>query len=221
MGKSPDQPPCWRPCRVDAVDGGQSKSPRRNAAISSRDHPRGQGRDPHRHARVQGRRAERGRPPTRSTTPWTSPALRTCSTTASGGASAYAIRKGFSASAPRTTRVVIFSELMDAKSLFLTANADTVYYMAVSRPDQGPDGGRAAAEGRSAPSTTCGSRWIIDIGFPGPDRGEGGKYLLVPPGYDGPLPEGGFFDRARRSTSSCYAARAFLDEQRSQSRPSS
>ena len=28
--------------------------------------------------------------------------------------------------------------------------------------------------------------------MPGPDRGEGGKYLLLPPGYDGPLPDGGF-----------------------------
>jgi hypothetical protein len=36
-------------------------------------------------------------------------------------------------------------------------------------------------------------RWVIDIGAPGPDRGEGGKYLIVPPGYDGPLPEGGFY----------------------------
>ena len=35
-------------------------------------------------------------------------------------------------------------------------------------------------------------RWVIDIGLPGPDRGEGGKYLILPPGYDGPLPEGGF-----------------------------
>ena len=28
-------------------------------------------------------------------------------------------------------------------------------------------------------------KWIIDFGFPGPDRGAGGKFLLVPPGYDG------------------------------------
>jgi hypothetical protein len=27
-------------------------------------------------------------------------------------------------------------------------------------------------------------RWVIDIGAPGPDCGEGGKYLIVPPGYD-------------------------------------
>ncbi len=36
-------------------------------------------------------------------------------------------------------------------------------------------------------------QWIIDIGFPGPDRGEGGRYLILPPGYDGPVPEGGFY----------------------------
>ena len=35
--------------------------------------------------------------------------------------------------------------------------------------------------------------WIIDIGGPGPDRGLGGKYLIVGPDYDGPLPEGGYF----------------------------
>ena len=35
--------------------------------------------------------------------------------------------------------------------------------------------------------------WIIDIGFPGTARGEGGKYLIVPPGYEGPLPDSGFF----------------------------
>ena len=52
--------------------------------------------------------------------------------------------------------------------------------------------------------------WIIDIGFPGPDRGEGGKYLLVPPGYDGPLPDGGYFVARSKTTRVLYAARAFL-----------
>lgn len=27
-------------------------------------------------------------------------------------------------------------------------------------------------------------RWVIDIGLPGPDRREGGKYLIVPPGNE-------------------------------------
>jgi hypothetical protein len=52
--------------------------------------------------------------------------------------------------------------------------------------------------------------WIIDIGRPGPDRGEGGKYLLVPPGYDGPLPDGGFFVAHSRTNRVLYAARSFL-----------
>ena len=30
------------------------------------------------------------------------------------------------------------------------------------------------------------------MGRPGPDRGEGGKYLIVPAGYDGPIPDGYF-----------------------------
>ncbi|MCT9011938.1 DUF1254 domain-containing protein, partial [Streptomyces rhizosphaerihabitans] len=38
-------------------------------------------------------------------------------------------------------------------------------------------------------------RWVIDFGLPGPDRGVGGTYLLLPPGYDGPEPEGGAFVR--------------------------
>ncbi|MFJ1267099.1 DUF1254 domain-containing protein [Legionella lytica] len=33
-------------------------------------------------------------------------------------------------------------------------------------------------------------RWIVDMGIPGPDRGKGGKYLIVPPNYDKPIPEG-------------------------------
>ena len=37
---------------------------------------------------------------------------------------------------------------MDSKSLFLTANADTVYYLSVFDLTKGPDGDRAAAEGR-------------------------------------------------------------------------
>ena len=30
-------------------------------------------------------------------------------------------------------------------------------------------------------------RFVVDMGGPGPDRGQGGKYLILPPDYDGPL----------------------------------
>jgi hypothetical protein len=35
-------------------------------------------------------------------------------------------------------------------------------------------------------------RWLTDLGNAGPDKGKGGKYLLLPPGYDGEVPEGYF-----------------------------
>ena len=33
-------------------------------------------------------------------------------------------------------------------------------------------------------------RWIADMGLPGPDAGNGGKHLLLPPGYKGETPDG-------------------------------
>jgi hypothetical protein len=44
------------------------------------------------------------------------------------GASTYAIWKGFNDAGIPDNPVLIFSELMDSKSLFLTANADVVYF---------------------------------------------------------------------------------------------
>ena len=99
----------------------------------------------------------------------------------------------------KDNEVLVFSELMDAKSLFLTANADTVYVFGVLDLTKGP----MVLE---VPPKFLGAiddywfRWVTDIGLPGPDRGEGGKYLILPPGYDGPLPEGGFFVARARTT---------------------
>jgi len=33
-------------------------------------------------------------------------------------------------------------------------------------------------------------RWVIDMGLPGPDKGRGGKHLVLPPGYDTGIPAG-------------------------------
>jgi hypothetical protein len=98
---------------------------------------------------------------------------------------------------------------MDAKSLFLTANADTVYYMGVINLKDGPMVVEQPPKGLGTINDMW-FTWIIDVGFPGPDRGEGGKYLLLPPGYDGPLPDGGFFVARARTNRVLYAARSFL-----------
>jgi len=33
-------------------------------------------------------------------------------------------------------------------------------------------------------------RWVLDMGNNGPDKGQGGKYLVLPPGYNGTVPSG-------------------------------
>jgi len=125
------------------------------------------------------------------------------------GASALAIVKGFQGIGAQPGDVSIFSELMDANSLFLTANADTVYYLTALDLSNGP----IVIE---QPPNAVGTindmwfSWIIDIGGPGPDRGLGGKYLIVGPGYDGPLPEGGYFVAHSKTNLALYAARGYL-----------
>jgi len=128
-----------------------------------------------------------------------------------GGASAYAIRQGFVSIGAVDNSVVIFSELMDASSLFLTANADTVYYIALVNLTQGPMVVEQPPKGLGTVNDMW-FQWIIDVGFPGPDRGEGGRYLLVPPGYDGPMPDSGFHVARSKTTRVLYAARAFLTD---------
>jgi hypothetical protein len=128
-----------------------------------------------------------------------------------GGASAYAIRQGLLSIGAEDNTVTIYPELMDSKSLFLTANADTVYYFSIVDLTKGPMVVEQPPKGLGTINDMW-FGWIIDIGFPGPDRGEGGKYLLLPPGYDGPLPDGGFFVARSKTTRVIYAARAFLTD---------
>ena len=54
------------------------------------------------------------------------------------GVSIDALHKGFLSIGVKDNEVLIFSELMDAKSLFLTANADTVYFLGVLDLSKGP-----------------------------------------------------------------------------------
>jgi hypothetical protein len=53
-------------------------------------------------------------------------------------------------------------------------------------------------------------RWVTDLGLPGPDRGAGGRYLIVGPGYDGPLPDSGFHVFHARTTRVTVLGRAFM-----------
>jgi hypothetical protein len=125
------------------------------------------------------------------------------------GASAYAIRQGMLSIGAEDNTVVIFPELMDSKSLFLTGNADTVYYFAIVDLTKGPMVVEQPPAGLGTINDMWFS-WIIDVGFPGPDRGHGGKYLLLPPGYDGAIPDGGYFTARSKTMRALYAVRAYL-----------
>jgi hypothetical protein len=54
------------------------------------------------------------------------------------GVSIRALHKAFLSIGVKDNEVLVFSELMDSKSLFLTANADTVYYMGMLNLTKGP-----------------------------------------------------------------------------------
>ena len=126
------------------------------------------------------------------------------------GVSIYAARQGIRAAGVKDNEgVLIFSGLMDLRSLFLTANADTVYFLANIDLSKGPMV-IETPPGALGLFDDLWFRWVIDFGTPGPDRGLGGKYLLLPPGYDGPRPDGGYFIGRPTTTSVALLGRAFL-----------
>ncbi len=97
-------------------------------------------------------------------------------------------------------KVMIFDELMDSNPLFLTGNTDTVY--AITLFDLASHGPTVVeVPPRCGPGTVNDAffRFVIDMGGPGPDRGQGGKYLIVPIDYDGEIPEGYFVGRSPSS----------------------
>jgi hypothetical protein len=126
-----------------------------------------------------------------------------------GGVSMYAIRKGFRDAGVPDDSMLIFSGLMDSKSLFLTANCDTIYFWGYLDLSHGPMVVEVPPESLGIFDDMW-FRWIGDFGAPGPDRGLGGKYLLLPPGYQGPVPDGGFYVYRSRTYGVGAIARAFL-----------
>ena len=54
-------------------------------------------------------------------------------------------------------------------------------------------------------------RWVTDMGIPGPDAGQGAKYLLLPPDFSGGIP-GGFHARRSSTFKALIALRALPTE---------
>ena len=76
----------------------------------------------------------------------------------------------------------------------MTANDNTIYSFIWTDTHKGP----LVAE---IPPMVLGLiddfwyKWVADIGITGADKGKGGKYLILPPGYKGDIPEGYFVVR--------------------------
>jgi len=99
------------------------------------------------------------------------------------------LREGLLQLGPPNTTIPTFDTMMDSRSLFLTANANTAYTWVWINLKDGP----LVAE---VPPMVLGMiddfwfRYVTDIGIVGPDKGKGGKYLLLPPDYKGDVPQG-------------------------------
>jgi hypothetical protein len=106
-------------------------------------------------------------------------------------ASIEALRRGSVAlGATKSHQATIYDQLADSNPLLLTANTDTVYAFAfLDLEADGPTVVEVPAG--SGPGTVDDAffRFVIDMGSPGPDRGKGGKYLIVPADYKGALPK--------------------------------
>jgi len=109
-------------------------------------------------------------------------------------ASMDALRKGILEFGPANTTAVLFEDLMDSKALFLTANTTSVYMFSWLQLDDEP----MVIE---TPPDVLGIiddhwfKYVADFGRLGPDKSKGGKFLILPPGYKGEIPEGYFVAR--------------------------
>lgn len=100
-------------------------------------------------------------------------------------------RQAFAGMGAPNTVVPIFEQLLDSRGIVLTGNDDTVYSWTWIDLKNGP----IVLE---VPPKVLGTandmwqHWVVDVGITGADKGEGGKYLLLPPGYQGTVPDGYF-----------------------------
>lgn len=79
-------------------------------------------------------------------------------------------------------QAMIADQLLDSAPLFLTGNTDTVYLSVFL--DLEKDGPTVVEiPPKCGPGTVNDAyfRFVTDMGIPGPDRGQGGKYLILPP----------------------------------------
>jgi hypothetical protein len=110
-----------------------------------------------------------------------------------GAVSMYSVRKGLDgAGAQGANKIAVFEGLMDSQTLVVTANTSTLY--AYTYTDLAKDGPTVIEipPGMLGFLNDAWQRFAGNMGVTGPDKGKGGKYLVLPPGYTGKVPAGYF-----------------------------
>ena len=110
-----------------------------------------------------------------------------------GGVSIQSVLDGLGkAGADAPNKVALFEQLMDSKTLVVTANTSTLY--AYAGTDLAKDGPTVIEipPGMLGFLDDAWQRFVGNMGVTGPDKGKGGKYLVLPPGYTGKVPSGYF-----------------------------
>lgn len=127
-------------------------------------------------------------------------------------ASMDAMLRGLETLGPANSTVVQFADLMDSKALFLTPNTTSVYQTASLRMTDEP----WVIE---TPPNVLGFlnnawfKYVMDFGNLGPDEGQGGTFLILPPGYEGEVPSGDYTAIVQTDTYAHWVLwRGYLDE---------
>lgn len=124
--------------------------------------------------------------------------------------SVHALCKGFEEAGIELNQGIgITEDLMDARSLFLTANTTTVYVVLCIDVGDGPMVVRVPPR-VLGPVDDADFHWVTDVGLTGPDKGAGGDYLFVPPGYEGAVPAGYHVAKSRTNRMLLFY-RAFVE----------
>lgn len=115
-----------------------------------------------------------------------------------GAVSIYSVLAGLAAQgANAPNKIALFPQLLDSQTLVVTANTSTLY--AYSGTDLAKDGPTVIEipPGMLGFLDDAWQRFVGNIGVTGPDKGKGGKYLVLPPGYTGNVPDGYFVLKPR------------------------
>jgi hypothetical protein len=118
------------------------------------------------------------------------------------GASMVALRRGLRSLGVDSHAIGYTDPRLSSAPLILTGNTETTYGVTFLALDENGPTVIEVPEDSLCIVDDIWERWITDMGIPGADKGQGGRYLFLPPGYDGEVPDGYFVSRP--PTFSCY-----------------